>query len=494
MATKFYTFTGESSIEALKKAKEACGEKAILVTTKQIQAKTINKKPLYEILVSVEEDEAPAKPRLNPRAANYENAYSKFNQSYEPSQTRAKPASLAQASQSAAKTLSPEPYGGELKSRPLENSREILDASSANFSQSPRENLKEGAKEGADEDVLLNISQVAKEISQIANVDMAEIDERPQVAGVNKKIDDVARQVSALSEKMDLMADMIWEDKAAQRDHLVIPPEFASIYKSAKLSGMKAEHLEAIMTTTIENLPASMKANPTAVKRYFYSLLRNMLPCRKEPSVRKQRIMMLVGPTGVGKTTTLAKLAARFAYGGEKRYKTGIITLDTYRIGAVEQLFQYAKMMKLPILDVIEVEDFKGAIKTLNSCDMILIDTTGNSQYDKEKLERLSSFLKHGGAQIDVSLVLSAGSKIEDLIEIYDGFGFLGIDTLIFTKFDETKIFGNVFSLIYETGTPVSFFSVGQEVPDDLVEAKSEFLVECVLEGYKKGVTGERDE
>ena len=97
---------------------------------------------------------------------------------------------------------------------------------------------------------------------------------------------------------------------------------------------------------------------------------------------------MLVGPTGVGKTTTLAKLAARFAYGNEKRYKTGIITLDTYRIGAVEQLFQYAKMMKLPILDVIEVEDFQNAIKQLSYCDVILIDTTGNSQYDKEKLEK----------------------------------------------------------------------------------------------------------
>ena len=211
-----------------------------------------------------------------------------------------------------------------------------------------------------------------------------------------------------------------------------------------------------------------------------------MLPCRKELNDKKQRIMMLVGPTGVGKTTTLAKLAARFAYGNEKRYKTGIITLDTYRIGAVEQLFQYAKMMKLPILDVIEVEDFQNAIKQLSYCDVILIDTTGNSQYDKEKLERLDKFLKHSGAKIDVNLVLSAGSKVEDLIEIYNGFSFLEIDTLIITKFDETKIFGNVFSLIYETNTPVSYFSVGQEVPDDLVEAKSEFLVECVFDGFTK--------
>ena len=84
MATKFHTFTGESTIEALKKAQEACGEKAILVTTKQIQAKTINKKPLYEILVSVEEDEVKQPPKPNVKAINYENAYSKFSKNYEP--------------------------------------------------------------------------------------------------------------------------------------------------------------------------------------------------------------------------------------------------------------------------------------------------------------------------------------------------------------------------------------------------------------------------
>nr|WP_315519820.1 flagellar biosynthesis protein FlhF [uncultured Campylobacter sp.] len=446
MATKFHTFTGESTIEALKKAQEACGEKAILVTTKQIQAKTINKKPLYEILVSVEEDEVKQPPKPNAKAINYENAYSKFSKNYEPPkpkfEIKEEPAKFE------AKTTSPEPYD-------------------------------------PNESVLLNISAAAKEISTIANVDMNEIKE-PNTNGMNKKIDDVAKQVSVLSEKIGLITDMIWDEKAPNRNNLSIPPEFASIYKLAKQSGMKEEHLEAIMQTTLENLPVSMKSNPTAVKRYFYSLLRNMLPCRKELGDKKQRIMMLVGPTGVGKTTTLAKLAARFAYGSEKRYKTGIITLDTYRIGAVEQLFQYAKMMKLPILDVIEVEDFQNAIKQLSYCDVILIDTTGNSQYDKEKLERLDKFLKHSGAKIDVNLVLSAGSKVEDLIEIYNGFSFLQIDTLIITKFDETKIFGNVFSLIYETNTPVSYFSVGQEVPDDLVEAKSEFLVECVFDGFTK--------
>ncbi|AQW86335.1 flagellar biosynthesis (GTP-binding) protein [Campylobacter pinnipediorum subsp. caledonicus] len=442
MATKMYSVTAESSIEALKKARELYGDNAIHVTTKQIQPKTINKKPIFEVVVSVEEaDEIKQKP--NPVVLNYENAYSKFNQKQEPAKPK------------------------------------------FSITETKQEPVKQNKLNS--EDVMLSISNMAKEISEIANIPAVEPTKKEQNQ-TNKKMDEVAKQVNILSEKVNLITDMFWDERAASRNNLAIPPEFATIYKAAKSSGMKEEHLEAIMHTTLTNMPTSMKANPTAVKRYFYSLLRNMLPCRKEKKHSKQRIMMLVGPTGVGKTTTLAKLAARFAYSSEKRYTTGIITLDTYRIGAVEQLFQYAKMMKLPILDVIEIDDFKDAIRRLNHCDIILVDTTGNSQYDKEKLDKLDKFLRASEAQIDVSLVLSAGSKVDDLIEIYNGFSFLDIDTLIITKFDETRVFGNVFSLIYETNTPVSYFCVGQEVPDDLIEAKSDFLVSCVLEGFKKDV------
>ncbi|AGZ82311.1 flagellar biosynthesis protein FlhF [Campylobacter fetus] len=428
MATVLKTFTGESAIEALKKAKEECGESAMLVTTKQIQPKTLNKKPVYEILVSVEE---------------------------------------------------------ETKSPTKESIKEIKQQISAYTKAYEKPPL---APPSIDESVLLNISKAAKEISKVASLPDITIQNQTENEEYNKKIDDVAKQVNKLNDKISMIADMIWDDKAEARGDITIPPEFSTIYKLAKQSGMKSEHLKAIMQTTIQNMPTSMKNNPSAVKRYFYSLLRNMLPCRSESlESKKQRIMMFVGPTGVGKTTTLSKLAYKFAHSGDIRYKTGIITLDTYRLGAVEQLFQYAKIMSIPILDAIELEDFKSALKSLASCDLILIDTMGSSQYDKDKLIKLSSFLKGCGTKIDVNLVLSAGSKIEDLTEIYNNFSFLDIDTLIITKFDETKIFGNVFSLVYDTNTPVSFFSTGQNVPDDIMEAKSEFLVQCVLDGFDKG-------
>ncbi|WP_024954756.1 flagellar biosynthesis protein FlhF [Sulfurospirillum arcachonense] len=352
-----------------------------------------------------------------------------------------------------------------------------------------KENLK------SSEDVLLNISEAAKQISQIARVtDESMPGKRKTNISIEEKsrkdedVSDIKVEITKLADKIKLIQEMFWEEKAPQRNNLAIPPEFSEIYKLAKTSGMGPDHLDNIMKLTLEHMPQKMRQSSESIKRYFQVLLRKMVPVRHEREVPKgsKKLIMFVGPTGVGKTTTIAKLAARFSYIKEKRDKVGIITLDTYRIGAVEQLFQYAKMMRLPIEDVVDPSDFNNALRSLSHCNVILIDTVGSSQYDKDKLSKLSKFIQNSDYEIDVNLVLSAGSKLEDLKEIYKNFSFLDIDTLVFTKFDETKVFGTVFSLIYDIDRPVSYFSVGQEVPDDIVVANSDFLVECMLNGFER--------
>jgi len=341
------------------------------------------------------------------------------------------------------------------------------------------------------EDVLLNISEAAKQISQIAQVtsegfSVTNDEKKPKSKKANEELGDIKEEITKLADKIKLIQEMFWEERAPSRNNLQIPPEFSEIYKLARKSGMGEDHLENIMNLTLEHMPSRMRSNSATIKRYFQVLLRKLIPIRVESTVlkRSKRVMMFVGPTGVGKTTTIAKLAARYSYLQEKRSKVGIITLDTYRIGAVEQLFQYAKMMRLPIEDVVDPNDFNSALNSLNYCDIILIDTVGSSQYDKQKLSKLEKFIRKSDFKIDVNLVLSAGCKLEDLEEIYKNFSFLDLDTLIFTKFDETKAFGTVFSLIYNTDKPVSYFSIGQEVPDDIVVASSDFLVNCILEGF----------
>ncbi|MCW1360676.1 flagellar biosynthesis protein FlhF [Campylobacter sp. US33a] len=455
MGQLIHTFTVESTDEIIPKVKQEFGDKALIITNKQIRAKTLTQKGIYEVMVAIEE-------------ADYEEHLKSIGKT------------LPKKTQKPVKNFPSE----EELSLDKPNEDVILD-----FSNNAKNKISSKTKKIQDQELnSLNdfkerLSEVSSEISKVTNIDPSQIQSPKQY---DKKIENFEKQINKLNDKMNLLVDMMWDNKAEMRKNLIIPPEFASIYKQAKKSHMQEEHLEAIMKATVENMPATMKTNKEAVQRYFYSLLRNMLPCRVESDIKKQKIMMLVGPTGVGKTTTLAKLAFRYAY-GNKRYKTGIITLDTYRIGAVEQLFQYAKMMKLPIIDSIEPKDLDEAIKSLSNCEVILVDTIGNSQYDESKLAKTKEFLSHSNSQIDVNLVISANTKYEDLLEIYKNFSFLNIDTLIVTKFDETKVFGNIFSLIYETNIPMSFFSIGQEVPDDIQVASSDFLVHCVLEGFAKG-------
>jgi flagellar biosynthesis protein FlhF len=270
----------------------------------------------------------------------------------------------------------------------------------------------------------------------------------------------------------------------SHKEEFELPPEFSEIYALSRAIGMSPKHLDEIMKLTIKYMPLKMRKNRDTIRRYFHTLLKKMIPIRIEREIKPphKKIMMFVGPTGVGKTTTIAKLAARYAYKLSKRHKVGIITLDTYRIGAVEQLMTYAKMMRLPIETVVDPGDFEEALNTLRHNDYILIDTVGSSQHDKEKIERLNSFLKvNTFAEINVSLVLSATTKYEDLCDIYKNFSILPIDTFIFTKLDETKTYGNVFSLLLDTKKPISYFSIGQEVPDDLMVASADYLLKGIL-------------
>ncbi|MDP2893696.1 MAG: flagellar biosynthesis protein FlhF [Sulfurimonas sp.] len=344
-------------------------------------------------------------------------------------------------------------------------------------------------------DVLYDISYAAQQISKIADVrdPLYEYQEpKSQATFEPKELKEIKAEIAKLGDKVKIIQNMFWDEKAPESESH-IPSEFAEIYRLAYQSGMNRDHLDAIMRMTLEHMPFRMRENSATIKRYFQTLLRKMVPVRLEsmPSVGNKKVVMLVGPTGVGKTTSVAKLAARYSYLMQKKYKVGLVVLDTYRIGAVEQLMQYARMMKLGIETVVDPIDFASALESLRYCDYILIDTMGSSPYDKTKIEKIYECLEGNDTKynIDVVLVMPSSIKYEDLKATYENFSTLNVDTLMFTKLDETRGFGNIFSLAYETKKPISYFSVGQEVPEDLVCASSDFLVECLLNGFNRSKT-----
>jgi len=199
----------------------------------------------------------------------------------------------------------------------------------------------------------------------------------------------------------------------------------------------------------------------------------------KREDFREQKIMMFVGPTGVGKTTTVAKLAARYAYMLENRLKVALINLDSFKVGAIEQLSHFADTMKLEHFKAHGVVELKEILARVKGYDVVLMDTAGMSPFDTEKLIKTVEYLSsNSDTKIEVTLVISATVKLEDAKDIYQTFSFLDIDSLVLSKMDETKHLGDILSFMLLHPIPLSYFSIGQEVPDDLMVADREYILQ----------------
>lgn len=192
----------------------------------------------------------------------------------------------------------------------------------------------------------------------------------------------------------------------------------------------------------------------------------------------RPRIIALIGPTGVGKTTTLAKLAATFKLRDKK--KVALITIDTYRIAAVDQLRTYADIIRLPLHVVLTAQELRDAIDKCKGYDVVLIDTAGRGQRDDSKLTELSGLLRVADPH-EIHLVLSSTCNQKVAMEAVERFSKLRIDRIIFTKLDEAVSLGVLLNVVRRVNKQLSYVTTGQEVPHQIEPGRSDRLAELIL-------------
>jgi len=287
--------------------------------------------------------------------------------------------------------------------------------------------------------------------------------------------DELKTQLSDLQAKVAALCE-----KSKSSGRADVPNELFQVYTDL----IEADIAEGLARELVERLRAAAPRQELADPEFAKARLAGMIeaeiavagPIRVTPG--RRRVVALVGPTGVGKTTTIAKLAANFRL--RDKHRVGLITVDTYRIAAVEQLRTYADIIDLPMQVVSTPREMREAVARMADLDLVLMDTAGRSPRDEVKLNELKLFL--GEAHTDeVHLVLSTVAGATTLQRTAECFAEVGTTALILTKLDEATGLGNLLPLLRSSRLPLSYVTNGQNVPDDIAPAEPHKLARLML-------------
>jgi len=197
---------------------------------------------------------------------------------------------------------------------------------------------------------------------------------------------------------------------------------------------------------------------------------------------QKSKVLHFVGPTGVGKTTTIAKVAANSMLHNQR--SVAFITADTYRIAAIEQLKTYATILDVPIEVVYSPEDYKKALQKFSSYDLIFVDTAGRNYREERYINELKQFILTPDVPTQTFLVLSLTAKHADITDVYEQFKKINIEQVIYTKLDETESYGSLLNLAINEGVGIAYLTNGQNVPDDLLMPDQTTITDLLLRRY----------
>lgn len=350
--------------------------------------------------------------------------------------------------------------------------------------------------------------QAVAAVSEIARAQMEEEKEKPVKQENNKSSveknpdrsadknsDDKADSEQDLGEKIDLLQDLLKmqmgkpEEKDSQTEQETQENQNSNVpfYKLLYQMMLDNEIDEKYVNQLIDDLDKSMKPNMPIdfmlSNIYQKMVLKFGQTSQITPAEKGPKFVFFIGPTGVGKTTTIAKIASKFCV--DEKKKVALLTADTYRIAAAEQLRTYANILEVPFRVIYTAPEVEKAYEDFHDCDYILVDTAGHSHHNESQRNAMSEFVHALDYKVEkeVYLVVSATTKYRDLISIADTYKEMTEFKLIFTKLDETTTLGNLLNLRLHTGAQMSYITCGQNVPDDIDQFNAQETVKMLLGG-----------
>ncbi|MEH2942669.1 flagellar biosynthesis protein FlhF [Lachnospiraceae bacterium KK002] len=456
-------FQGRTEEEATARAREEFGPQTVIMNVKEIKPKGFLrsfKTPLYEVTAAIEEDQQ-AGARIP---------------AHMPSVTPSMPASPV----SPISSVSAVPSG-----MPMTQTPPLVPGTSGSVPASPPGNINIAA----DEPISIPKPEPLKEV--FAKVENTWASSMGAQEAEEKRKDSAME--NNLEEKLESLQSLLEKKLAPQPEPEKELPKEAPVDENFKFIKMIYSILldnevdEKYVNQIMDEVEKVMKGG-ASVDLILSSIYQKMIlkfgqPQPIELSGRKPKVVFFIGPTGVGKTTTIAKIASRFKM--EKGKKVALLTADTYRIAAAEQLRTYANILDTPLDIVYSSEELNEKLRNSEEYDLVLVDTAGFSHKNADQRNETRHLIDRipGEYQKETYLVLSATTKYRDLLDIADVYKENFHFKLIFTKLDETSCLGNILNMKLYTGADLSYSTYGQNVPEDIEVFNTQKIVKLLLGG-----------
>lgn len=358
-------------------------------------------------------------------------------------------------------------------------------------------------KELGDDALILSTRRLQKPVNDPYRDDIFQIEAMPAGTDVKKPLKNLEDVFSGepvddlFTEKRSVLPSTGWESVQNElggikemlcslnnsdvfSDILQTHPGVFNIYAKFIRSGLSEKRAQMLITRSFVGEDKVFNTQSDYTKLIFQKLLSfvKVAPPFYEQKNNRTAVVAFVGPTGVGKTTTIAKLAAKLYI--EQKKKVGLISVDNYRIGAFDQLKTYSAIIGIPCIPAFTKKDLVTALNKLGNMDFILVDTAGQSHLDKKRLSELKEIMSLN-CEVSNQLVISAATGRLDMKELVESFKILNPSSYIFSKVDETKRRGRIIDQIIEFELPVSFITNGQEVPEDLIVASEKNILQLLI-------------